>query len=46
MRPSVLKGGLAYAFAFPIATLILPCLAELAVVLLDNNLINAGRIVL
>ncbi|UJR38795.1 hypothetical protein I4U23_031460 [Adineta vaga] len=45
-RPSVFKGGLAFAFSFPIATLILPCLAELAIVLLDKGLIDPQRIIL
>ncbi|CAF1037971.1 unnamed protein product [Adineta ricciae] len=46
IKPSVFKGGVAFAFSFPIATLILPCLAELAVVLLDDGLIDHQRIVL
>ncbi|CAF1492249.1 unnamed protein product [Adineta ricciae] len=46
IKPSVFKGGVAFAFSFPIATLILPCLGELAVVLLDEGLIDHQRIVL
>ncbi|UJR11452.1 hypothetical protein I4U23_015631 [Adineta vaga] len=43
---SVFKGGVPYALSFPVATLILPCLAQFAVYLLDNNLISSERIVL
>ncbi|CAF4086907.1 unnamed protein product [Adineta steineri] len=46
MRPSIFKGALAFAFSFPIATLVLPCIAELAIVLLNNNQIDPERIVL
>ncbi|CAF1658203.1 unnamed protein product, partial [Adineta ricciae] len=45
-RLSTYKGGVPFALSFPVATLILPCLAQLAVTLLDRNLIDVERIVL
>ncbi|CAF3982099.1 unnamed protein product [Adineta steineri] len=45
-QSNVFKGGISFALSYPIATLILPCLAELAVNLLDKNLIDPERIVL
>ncbi|CAF1355033.1 unnamed protein product [Adineta ricciae] len=45
-RLSTYKGGVPFALSFPIATLILPCLTQLAVTLLDRDLIDVERIVL
>ncbi|CAF1295585.1 unnamed protein product [Rotaria sordida] len=44
--PSILKSGVAFALSFPIITFILPSLGALAVVLLEQDLIDPQRIIL